>query len=362
VKLFLHHVGEEGAAEDFKKTVYKNIRIETVESNVPASEPRRDELLNELRQGFPRGFFNCWGVPAGASSVIRRLKAGDYVLLLESATQHGQVPVLCQVRLFWPHKLWDLSFRLWNSNNYPYIFFFHTERLSLSWPEFMEHVGYKPTYNPRGNFNSVASEKLDEFGGVEGYIQYLHGHYSTAHNPFAPVTEQDLAESGVGQTVDKGKVDQALTVGEKKLKHAPKLTEGLDPQQIQVTVRLRDAAFSIEVKRAYGFRCAVCGSSLQSPKGHHEVQSAHIYPKSEDGSDDLRNGLCVCRRHHWALDVGWMSLSDDHAVLVHPDVPEGDDYEFIRRFAGKKIRLPSDERFAPLPMFMQAHRKLMRFD
>jgi hypothetical protein len=57
-----------------------------------------------------------------------------------------------------------------------------------------------------------------------------------------------------------------------------------------------------------------------------------------------------------------MSLSDDHAVLVHPDVPEGDDYEFIRRFAGKKIRLPSDERFAPLPMFMQAHRKLMRFD
>jgi hypothetical protein len=57
-----------------------------------------------------------------------------------------------------------------------------------------------------------------------------------------------------------------------------------------------------------------------------------------------------------------MSLSDDHTVLVHPDVPEGDDYEFIRRFAGKKIRLPSHEWFAPLPMFMQAHRMLMRFD
>lgn len=57
-----------------------------------------------------------------------------------------------------------------------------------------------------------------------------------------------------------------------------------------------------------------------------------------------------------------MSLSDDHMVLVHPDVPEGDDYEFIRKFAGKKIRLPSHERFAPLPMFMQAHRMLMRFD
>jgi hypothetical protein len=67
VKLFLHHVGQEGAEEDFKKTVYKDISIETVESNVPASEPRRDELLNELRQEFPSGFFNCWGVPAGLS-------------------------------------------------------------------------------------------------------------------------------------------------------------------------------------------------------------------------------------------------------------------------------------------------------
>jgi 5-methylcytosine-specific restriction enzyme A len=239
VKLFLHHVGQEGAEEDFNKTVYKDISIGTVESNVPVSDPRRDELLNELRQEFPRGFFNCWGVPSGASSVIRRLEAGDYVLLLESATQDGQVPVLCQVRLYWPHKLWDLSLSLWNSYNYPYIFFFHTEMLNLGWPEFMEHVGYKPTYNPRGNFNSVASEKLSDFGGVEEYIRYLRGHYSTAQDPFAPVTEQDLAESGVGQTVDKGKVDQALTVGEKKLKHAPQLTEGLDPQQKQIKESIR---------------------------------------------------------------------------------------------------------------------------
>jgi len=91
-------------------------------------------------------------------------------------------------------------------------------------------------------------------------------------------------------------------------------------------VRPRDAAFRIEVKRAYGFRCAICGTSLQGPKGHYEVQSAHIYPKSEDGSDDLRNGLCVCRMHHWALDVGWVSLSDDHTVLVRPGLPESVDY------------------------------------
>jgi putative restriction endonuclease len=234
--------------------------------------------------------------------------------------------------------------------------------LTLSWPEFKEHVGYKANYDPRGIFSSVASDKLDDFGGVEGYIQYLRGHHSVTRNPFAPVTEQDLAASGIGQTVDKAKVDQALTVGEKKLEHPPQLTEGLDLQEKQITVRPRDAAFSIEVKRAYGFRCAVCGSRLQSPKGQPEVQSAHIYPKSKDSSDDLRNGVCLCRRHHWALDVGWISLSDDHTVLVHPDLPEDEDYSFIRQYAGEKILPPSDERFAPHPMFMQEHRKMMGFD
>jgi 5-methylcytosine-specific restriction enzyme A len=65
VRLFFHHVGQKGADEDFKKTVYKDVSIETVESNVSVSYPHRDELLNQLRQEFPDGLFDCWGVPAG---------------------------------------------------------------------------------------------------------------------------------------------------------------------------------------------------------------------------------------------------------------------------------------------------------
>ena len=44
VRLFFHHVGQKGADEDFKKTVYKDIGIETVESNIPSSDPLRDEM------------------------------------------------------------------------------------------------------------------------------------------------------------------------------------------------------------------------------------------------------------------------------------------------------------------------------
>jgi 5-methylcytosine-specific restriction protein A len=135
VKLFFHHVGQKGADEDFKKTVYKDISIETVESNVPVSYLHKDELLSQLGQNFPTGFFNCWGVPAGAKSVIRQLQAGDVVLLVHSATEYGKVPVLCNVQVFWPHELRDLSFAPWGNDQYPYIFFFRTVELSFSWPE-----------------------------------------------------------------------------------------------------------------------------------------------------------------------------------------------------------------------------------
>jgi hypothetical protein len=46
VKLFFHHVGQKGADEDFKKTVYKDVSMQTVESNVPVNYLHRDELLN----------------------------------------------------------------------------------------------------------------------------------------------------------------------------------------------------------------------------------------------------------------------------------------------------------------------------
>ena len=126
MRLFFHHVGQKGADEDFKKTVYKDVSIETVESNVPVSYPHRDQLLNQLGQEFPDGLFDCWGVPAGAKSVIRQLQAGDVVLLVHSATEYGEVPVLCHVQVFWPHELRDLSFALWGNDKYPYIFFFRT--------------------------------------------------------------------------------------------------------------------------------------------------------------------------------------------------------------------------------------------
>lgn len=71
---------------------------------------------------------------------------------------------------------------------------------------------------------------------------------------------------------------------------------------------LRDAAFGRVVKRAYDHVCAACGQGYLVPVGDptpdpiSEPEAAHIVPVQLGGTDDPRNGLCLCRAHHWAFD------------------------------------------------------------
>lgn len=71
---------------------------------------------------------------------------------------------------------------------------------------------------------------------------------------------------------------------------------------------VRDEAFRRLVLRAYDRLCAACGEGWVDPvdvpenDAPVEPEGAHIVPVSLRGVDDLRNGLCLCRSHHWAFD------------------------------------------------------------
>ena len=68
--------------------------------------------------------------------------------------------------------------------------------------------------------------------------------------------------------------------------------------------------------------------------------------------DDLRNGLCLCRRHHWAMDAGWISVGNDYTILVREDLPDHDDYRFIAVYEGEKLCLPSVAEATPDAMYL----------
>lgn len=74
----------------------------------------------------------------------------------------------------------------------------------------------------------------------------------------------------------------------------------------------RDKAFRRIVLEEYGCLCAVCRSTFvlkEDGRSYVEAEAAHIIPLPHRGPDDPRNGLALCRRHHWALDNGFFGIT-----------------------------------------------------
>ena len=146
---------------------------------------------------------------------------------------------------------------------------------------------------------------------------------------------------------------------EQAVESEPQLTED-ETQYSETRRRAREAAFRRLVREAYDEQCAICGSKRESPTGTPEVEAAHIYPKEEGGSDDVRNGIGLCKLHHWAFDTGWLSLSDEHEVLVK-EAPERSGYYEFKQLEEARIQLPEVKDAEPHRIFLEAHRRLHGF-
>ncbi len=76
----------------------------------------------------------------------------------------------------------------------------------------------------------------------------------------------------------------------------------------------RDAKFAPAVLRAYRHRCAVCQCALKL------VDAAHIVPvSSPESTDEVTNGLALCRLHHGAYDNGLMGIQSNYQIITNPD-------------------------------------------
>lgn len=74
----------------------------------------------------------------------------------------------------------------------------------------------------------------------------------------------------------------------------------------------RDAKFRPAVLRAYSYRCSVCQCALKL------VDAAHIIPVADPQStDDVTNGLALCRIHHGAFDNGLMGVQSTYRIIVN---------------------------------------------
>lgn len=109
--------------------------------------------------------------------------------------------------------------------------------------------------------------------------------------------------------------------------------------------RSRRRAFAADVLAAYERACALCELRIQWGD-LVEAEAAHIKPHALDGADDLRNGLALCRTHHWSFDRGLWSATDATIVeVVSPDVAAAQvvaaDLGSLQQFRGRRLRPPT---------------------
>ncbi len=117
----------------------------------------------------------------------------------------------------------------------------------------------------------------------------------------------------------------------------------------------RDEAFREVLLTEYDFACAICGMKFVVDD-LHEAQAAHIVPKNKNGTDDPRNGLTLCRAHHWAFDTGLFTLTTDYSIVVSPLVRRADSRKFeLLSLDQQRMHIPQREVIAPHPAAIAWH-------
>jgi putative restriction endonuclease len=110
---------------------------------------------------------------------------------------------------------------------------------------------------------------------------------------------------------------------------------------------IRDQAFRRIVLRAYDYRCAACGLRVVLDDAVL-VEAAHLVPFSVGQDDDPRNGIALCRNHHWAMDRWLIAPTTDRAWQVSEWLDERiEGQRDLIRLNGLSVIVPRDAKYCP---------------
>ncbi len=127
---------------------------------------------------------------------------------------------------------------------------------------------------------------------------------------------------------------------------------------ISEVVPIRSAGFRKAIMRLYKYTCAVCRLCIVTTDGESATDAAHIIPFHISQSNDVRNGISLCKLHHWAFDKGLISLSKSYRILVSQFTMEQGPMEWrLMKLRGKRILLPEREQLYPALEALEWHRK-----
>ena len=88
------------------------------------------------------------------------------------------------------------------------------------------------------------------------------------------------------------------------------------------------------------------------------TDAAHIIPFKISGNNDVRNGISLCRLHHWSFDKGLISVDRNYKVIVSNLMLEHGPTEWLlTNLRGRLIRLPDHDKLYPAQEALTWHRE-----
>ena len=120
----------------------------------------------------------------------------------------------------------------------------------------------------------------------------------------------------------------------------------------------RSAAFRKEIMRMYNYTCSVCHLRIFTARGESVTEAAHIIPFSVSQNDDVRNGISLCKLHHWAFDKGLISVSENYRVMIARLIEsEGPVESMLSTFRNSAVLLPEHDQLYPSQHALDWHRE-----
>lgn len=102
---------------------------------------------------------------------------------------------------------------------------------------------------------------------------------------------------------------------------------------------------------------AICNQSIRLGDALIGIDACHVKPIQHFGDDHITNGIALCKIHHWALDRGAISISENRDLLISPKLNGSRINEYFHEFAQKPIFLPRNSSLHLNEENVRYHRK-----
>lgn len=187
------------------------------------------------------------------------------------------------------------------------------------------------TYTHRVHFDTVSSSPIATPTWAD--VQQGVSTSQLASNGFLTIAsgegERWLENQFVSMRVDLGHGTTPVDLSELAVPHGQDLR---DRQIREVAVRRGQREFRTALLHAYGGRCAVTGSTVESV-----LEAAHIEPYREQQHHQVRNGILLRADLHTLFDLHAWTLDERYAVLLSPELRQSEYARFESTRIGAQL-------------------------